>query len=216
MMKKLFFLLLIAVLLFPFLIGCEKEPDIDVTIDYDKVKDECRLAVLSCSYHNVLKTTKEKTKFIFWKADCEYLIEYDGEYKIGIDADKLNVEMKGKKGNKVIVEINMPQAILAEDPTIDRESFKEYAFRYIKDDIIQPSEKFDLTNDELSTLIREAQAEMRETIEKDKINYSYAVNLAKNKIENYIYEVGNQIGVTYEIKWKGNMNDEKAVENENG
>lgn len=214
MMKKGLLILLMVSLIFSSLIGCEKEPDIDVTIDYDKVKDECGLAVLSCSYHNMLKTTKGKTKFVFWKDECEYLIEYDGAYEIGIDTDKLNVEMKGKKGDKVVVEINEPVAFLMRDPTVDQESFKKYDFRYIIDGIIQPSENFDLTNDDVSTLINEAQKEMRATIEKEKINYAYAVTLAKRKIENYIQEVGNQIGVTYEIKWKGNRIDEKTAESE--
>lgn len=163
----------------------DKQPEIS------QVRAICNLATLKTYYHNVAKLEKSKD-WIFQK-DRELWIEYTGIATIGIDMSK--VEMK-IDGNKVIV--SLPKAkLLSID--IDEEKINEDSYFYSKDNIVFKNQ---ITAEEQTQAINEAQTNMKNSVEEDSQLLKRAQERAKDLIAQYITQLGEISEINYAIEWQ--------------
>lgn len=157
-----------------------------------QIRSICELATLECYYHNVAKSTKTKGTGLAHVGEKErkFWIEYTGVAKIGIDMSDVNMKVDGTS-----VEITIPGAKILEKEvkTID------------EDDYISTSDswfnKNQITADEQTQAVNDAQNEMVAAVEKNKALLVSAQERAKTLIENYVTQLGEAAGVEYQITW---------------
>ena len=162
-----------------------KQPEIS------QVRAICNLATLKTYYHNVAKIEKSKSWVL--QKDRELWIEYTGIATIGIDMSM--VEMK-VEGNKVIV--SLPKAkLLSMD--IDDEKINEDSYFYSKDNLVFKNQ---ITGEEQTQAINEAQINMKENVEENSQLLKMAQERAKDLIEQYITQLGKLSRTNYNIEWQ--------------
>ena len=146
--------------------------------DLAQIRSICDLATLECYYHNVAKSTKEKGSGLAHLGEKErkFWIEYTGVVKIGIEMSDVKMDVNGTS-----VQITIPRAKIfqPEVKTID------------VDDYIATSDswfnKNQITAEEQTQAVNEAQDEMVAAVEKNKTLLAGAQERAKTLIENYMY-----------------------------
>lgn len=161
--------------------------------DLAQIRSICDLATLECYYHNVAKSTKEKGSGLAHLGEKErkFWIEYTGVVKIGIEMSDVKMDVNGTS-----VQITIPGAKIfqPEVKTID------------VDDYIATSDswfnKNQITAEEQTQAVNEAQDEMVAAVEKNKTLLAGAQDRAKTLIENYITQLGEATGVEYQVTWK--------------
>lgn len=167
----------------------KKKPEIS------QIRDICNLATLECYYNNVAKskkTSKEGLMHIGEK-DRTFWIEYTGIARLGIDISKVKIDVNQ---NNVIV--TMPKAEIIGDPTIESKSLGEESFLISKDGLNRNK----ITADDQTHAISLAQEDMKEKLSKNELLLLRAQNRAKALIENYINQLGEISGVSYNIAWE--------------
>lgn len=192
MVNKLLCLSLASVLSLVTLVGCqEAEKD----VDFSNAQYIAELATLECSYHNVARFNRPSDNWLpfdFGEIGKKQMwFEYSGIVRFGIDATK--VEVSEPDANNVVT-ITIPQAQVLGDPDVDVES--------MSDPIISTGWFTDLTTEEKNSAFSEAQAKMLETASGDDALLSQARERAKTLLEQYVKNVGKEVGETYTITWK--------------
>lgn len=206
-MKKLFSIFLVLSLLFA-MAGCNSKPKeepkkAEATIEVDEMRAIANLATVDCYFHNVAKSDREMNPawYQFWeKKNMRFWVEYDGKVTIGIDVNKLKVEV----GENNVVTITMPNAVVL-DATVNEQSLTSESF-YFDPKAKKPSPE------EQTEAFKQAQSNMRETAEKNTVLMANAKANAKELLRNYVDSVGEAVGIQYTIEWKDIDDPSKAAE----
>ena len=199
--KKLSILFITSIMLFS-MTGCSMKNDsaqIDIPMEepnISQMKSVCELATLECFYHNTAKLDTPG-KFLFWNTNKKLWIEYSGVVTIGIDISSLDMKMKNNT-----VTITMPDAKVLSS-RIDETSLTENSF-YAESKGIGGSSigAGKITAEDQSQAFEEAQKNMQEEAQKDATLLLQAKGRAQTLLQNYVKNIGEAIGVEYDIQWK--------------
>lgn len=184
MLKKIILIVMSALIVFSFSACGKKEAD------FSEIKAICELATLKCYYHNTSELRQESTGIGKYLGKIGYKkawIEYDGIVKLGIDASLVRIEPDGNT-----VKVYVPAAtILSTD--VDVESITE--------SVSETGWFTKITTEERADTQKAAQDDMRTKAEGNTALLLQASQRAKTTIRDYITNVGNLIGVEYQIEW---------------
>ena len=196
-------LLLLAVVL---LIPGNKTEDRTIELsEYSSVSDICELATLRSFYHNVVvyeekpdDATKVISDIFTWPFNGllktgykQFWLEYSGVVDIGIDlkSDRILINNPDAGG---VVDVYVPDAkVLNVDA--DETSFSE--------PLDETGLFASITAKERSDAYAAAQESMRHEAENDQALLRRAKNNAKILLEQYILNLGREMGVKYTIHW---------------
>ena len=171
------------------LVGCQGKVDARFS-GYQEVAD---LATETCYYHNVAEIRNDGTDYLFGLVNVGYKkvwFEYRGSVDLGIDVSKVSIDGPDEKG---IVTIAIPPAQVIGTPKVDDTSFSEL---YSDTGLITPITLVDQTE-----AYKSAQSEMRAQAENDASLLLRARERAKTLLGQYVKNVGEAQGETYEIKF---------------
>lgn len=169
--------------------GKKKEaPKEDLSLT--QMKSICELATLKCYYHNVAKITKEKD-VLWWDTTAELWIEYSGIVKLGVDITNLDMQVDGNQ-----VTITMPKAKVL-SCQVDQTSLDKDSYYTNREGL--GAEK--INADDQTEAIKTAQENMLENVQSDESLLQQAQNRAQDLLEQYVKNVGNAIGKTYEVSF---------------
>lgn len=186
-------LILACTLLFS---GCgEKKEQTDteqntVELSVSQMQSVCELATLECYYHNTARFDSEK-KVLFWNTSKKLWIEYSGIVQVGIDFSKLEMRVEGN-----IVTITIPEAKVLKCQ-VDDSSLSADTFYSETKGLFSGS----IGAEEQTAAFQAAQEGMQETVQEDKALLLQARVRAQTLLENYVKNVGEAMGVHYEVKW---------------
>ena len=193
-MRRKSVIFIISVLILVTLSGCAtkkkaevKEPDIA------QIRNICNMATLQCYYHNVAKSEKAVEKGIsHWgEKDRKFWIEYTGIANLGIDMSKVQMKVEGTD-----IEVTLPTAELL-NISIDEQTLNDNSYLSSADGL----NKNEITADDQTAAINEAQQKMKETVQGNTALLLSAQNRAKVLIENYLKQLGEVSDIEYNIKW---------------
>lgn len=170
------------------LTGCtEKKKE----ADFSGIAAVCELATLKCYYHNVAKAETEASGLFKWLGTGYKKIwtEYSGVVELGIDVNRVSVSRPDSRG---VVKIAIPDAeILNVD--LDEASMRE--------PLTDTGFLTKITKEEETAALAEAQKNMEETARSNGALLIQAKERAKNVIEGYVKNVGEQLGEEYTVEW---------------
>lgn len=170
----------------------EKKEEND-TVDFSAVTKICELSTLRCYYHNVAELKKDPDglfQYGWFKYGYKKLwMEYTGIIEVGIDVDQVEVNEPDENN---VVYVYVPDAKIT-NVSADENSMSEP---------ISESGKFtEITSEDQNNAFTQAQSEMQKKAEDDASILNRAKSNAKKLIEQYIINVGDQIGEKYTVKW---------------
>ncbi len=172
--------------------GCTSSKEEAAKAELSNVRSVCELATLQCYYHNVAKGETEAWDFLkeFLKLGYKKVwTEYDGVVTVGIDASEVTVSQPDDNG---VVQVHIPEAQIL-GVTIDTDS--------ISDTITDQGLFETITTEEKTLAFAEAQSAMQEAAEENNSLLSQAYDRAQRVIENYIINVGKEVGEDYTVQW---------------
>ena len=115
--------------------------------------------------------------------------EYSGIVELGIDVNKVSISKPDDKG---VVKVTIPDAeILNVD--LDEDSMSE--------PLTDTGFMTKITKEEETAALAEAQNDMEETAQENTALLAQAKERAKNLIEGYVKNIGEQIGEAYTVEW---------------
>lgn len=166
----------------------EEAPKEDLSLT--QMKSICELATLKCYYHNVAKITKEKD-VLWWDTTAELWIEYSGIVKLGVDITNLDMQVDGNQ-----VTITMPKAKVL-SCQVDQTSLDKDSYYTNREGL--GAEK--INADDQTEAIKTAQENMLENVQSDESLLQQAEQRAQELLEQYVKNVGNAMGKTYEVSF---------------
>lgn len=191
-MKKIISLLLtLAILLSLCACGNSAAPTAPQEPKITQMRTICELATMNCYYHNVAKYFEENATKGFLgigKQDKKFWVEYSGEVTIGIDATLVTLTVSGDQ-----VTITIPPAKVL--------GAKVYSDSLTADSYIIDKDSADITAEDQTNVFENAQADMLEQASNDHLLLFNAQQRAQMLLEDYVTNIGNAIGVTYQITW---------------
>lgn len=160
-----------------------------------QIKAICELSTLECKYHNVAKGEKAKGEGLshFGEKDRKYWIEYEGVVKLGVDMSKVTMKMDGTD-----VIITMPEAEI-QSINIVESSFNKYSVISSEDALFNKNK---ITAEDQKAIVVKAQEEMETKVLENTDLMDRAQGRAKTLIANYIYNLGQETGVEYNVVWE--------------
>lgn len=170
------------------LFGCAQEEQPDLS-GYRRIAE---LATLDCTYHNVAEIYNDGTDIIFGinVGYKKVWFEYDGRIKVGIDASKVKVDGPDPNG---VVTIAVPDAEVLGLPDVDVASFSDL---YYEKGLLT-----EITTDEQADALKAAQDNMVQSVESNAQIMTRSKERAKELLEQYVKNVGEAIGKTYEVRF---------------
>ena len=189
-MKKIISILLVFMLAFSCM-ACAKttEPKQEIVPQASQMKAICELATMKCYYHNVAKYTREDAAgILWWKKDRRFWIEYDGIVTMGIDASLVDIEVD----NDTVTITIPPAKVLGFE--VDETTLNE-------DSYIVDTKSAKVKAEHQTEAFKQAQDHMKEEAEKDTLLLANAQQRAQKLLEDYVNNIGNCVGKTYNIKW---------------
>lgn len=184
-------LLMIASLLALCACGDASVPPATEEPQITQMRTICELATMDCYYHNVAKYyEKDADKGIlgFGKKDKKFWVEYSGEVTIGLDATLVALQVSGDQ-----VTITIPPAKVL--------GAKVYSDSLTTDSYIIDKDSADITAEDQTRVFENAQADMLAQASNDHLLLFNAQQRAQMLLEDYVTNIGNAIGVTYQINW---------------
>lgn len=196
---------LALILLIP---GRKEEPKTFKLSESFSVNDICELATLRSYYHNVAVyeekpegAAKVISDILTWPFNQwlktgykQFWLEYSGIVEIGIDLKKDRIQINNPDAGGV-VDIYVPDArILNVDA--DESSFSE--------PLDETGLFTSITAKERSDAYAVAQENMRKEAENDQALLRRAKNNAKILLEQYIINLGKEMGIEYTVNWVDN------------
>ena len=184
-------LLMIASLLALCACGDASVPPVTEEPQITQMRTICELATMDCYYHNVAKYyEKDADKGIlgFGKKDKKFWVEYSGEVTIGLDATLVALQVSGDQ-----VTITIPPAKVL--------GAKVYSDSLSNDSYIIDKDSADITAEDQTRVFENAQADMLAQASNDHLLLFNAQQRAQMLLEDYVTNIGNAIGVTYQINW---------------
>lgn len=185
MRKKIIILMLLGTI---FCSSCARgEEKVARAPQITQMKAICELATLECYYHHVAKVDqKDVERFLLWDKDLHFWVEYEGKVKIGIDTSLVKIEVNDNK-----VDITLPPAYMQEYTV---ESFAEDAIVVAKDSVKVTAEL------EVEAM-KLAKEEIKNLISEEKALLESARQRAQKLLSEYVKNIGEQLGIQYEITW---------------
>ena len=160
-------------------------------LNLGQLKSVCELATLECYYHNTAKSSTDK-KILFWNTNKKLWMEYSGIVKIGIDISRLDLDISGQ-----VVTITLPEAKVI-SCKVDDASLSEDTFYTEQTGLgAEP-----ITAQDQTDAFAKAQQTMLEEVEKDESLLFQAQERARTLLLHYVKNIGDTIGIEYEVKWK--------------
>lgn len=193
-MRRKSFLFLMVLFILCMLIGCASREQIEAPEpELAQIRNICNMATLQCYYHNVAKSEKAAEKGIsHWgEKDRKFWIEYTGIANLGIDMSKVQMKIEGTD-----IEVTLPNAELL-NISIDEQTLNDNSYLSSADGL----NKNEITADDQTAAINEAQQKMKETVQGNTALLLSAQNRAKVLIENYLKQLGEVSDIEYNIKW---------------
>ena len=184
-------LLMIASLLALCACGAASVPPATEETQITQMRTICELATMDCYYHNLAKYyEKDADKGIlgFGKKDKKFWVEYSGEVTIGLDATLVALQVSGDQ-----VTITIPPAKVL--------GAKVYSDSLTTDSYIIDKDSADITAEDQTRVFENAQADMLAQASNDHLLLFNAQQRAQMLLEDYVTNIGNAIGVTYQINW---------------
>ncbi len=168
-----------------------KNAEISEFAAVDKI---CELATLKCYYHDVAEYEKQ-AEGLFKYRPFKYgykkvWIEYDGIVEVGIDVNEVQVSEPDRKG---VVSIYIPDAKVL-NVSADKDTMSE--------PLIDKGIFTTITAEDKNKAFADAQATMQKNAESDRSILVQAKNNAKELLEQYIINVGEQMGRKYTVEWR--------------
>lgn len=148
----------------------------------------CDLATLEVYYHNVARYNRA-SDLPFNIGYKRMWFEYSGIVEIGINANKVTISEPDENG---VVAIFVPQAEIL-DVNIDEDS--------ITDPVVETGPLTDLSTEEKTEALSNAQTGMEEEADKDDTLKYQARKRAKDLLESYVQNTGDLIGKRYTVEW---------------
>lgn len=183
----LFFVVTIALGIF--IIGYEKpEKDSKRKADFSGITKICELATLRCFYHNTTELRQDATG-LFNYGYKKLWMEYTGIIEVGIDADQVKVE---KPDENNVVKVSVPEAKIL-NVTADTASMSQ--------PITDTGIFTKITTEDQDEAFSQAQEDMEQEAKENQSILARGQDNAKKLIEEYIVNVGRQIGETYTVEW---------------
>lgn len=206
-MKKIISLVLIVAMSL-FIVACSdsgSDEKQEVKPQATQMRSICELATMQCYYHNVAKYyEKDADGILWWMKDRKFWVEYSGIVTIGIDTSLVTMKIDGDE-----VTITIPPAKVfgckVDESTLTTDSFI----------VAQDSAPVEAKHQ--TEAFKQAQAKMCEAAENDTVLLSNAQERAKKLLEDYVTNIGNSIGKTYNITWvyiKDDADSDKTDSNE--
>lgn len=191
-MKKIISALLLCVLVLT-MVACGKSPaTIPAEPEIVQMRAICELSTMKCYYHNVAKYFDEDASKGFLgigKKDKHFWVEYSAEVELGIDASLVTMEISDTQ-----VTITIPPAKVLDKPKVYSESLSKESYIIAKDSA-------DVTAQDETTVLADAQEDIKALAEADKTLLTNAQDRAKMLLEDYVTNIGKVTGVDYSIKW---------------
>ena len=184
-------LLMIASLLALCACGDASVPPATEEPQITQMRTICELATMDCYYHNVAKYYEkdaEKGILGLGKKDKKFWVEYSGEVTIGLDATLVALQVSGDQ-----VTITIPPAKVL--------GAKVYSDSLTTDSYIIDKGSADITAEDQTRVFENAQADMLAQASNDHLLLFNAQQRAQMLLEDYVTNIGNAIGVTYQINW---------------
>ena len=184
-------LLMIASLLALCACGDASVPPATEEPQITQMRTICELATMDCYYHNVAKYYEkdaEKGILGLGKKDKKFWVEYSGEVTIGLDATLVALQVSGDQ-----VTITIPPAKVL--------GAKVYSDSLTTDSYIIDKDSADITAEDQTRVFENAQAYMLAQASNDHLLLFNAQQRAQMLLEDYVTNIGNAIGVTYQINW---------------
>ena len=184
-------LLMIASLLALCACGDASVPPATEEPQITQMRTICELATMDCYYHNVAKYYEkdaEKGSLGLGKKDKKFWVEYSGEVTIGLDATLVALQVSGDQ-----VTITIPPAKVL--------GAKVYSDSLTTDSYIIDKDSADITAEDQTRVFENAQADMLAQASNDHLLLFNAQQRAQMLLEDYVTNIGNAIGVTYQINW---------------
>lgn len=189
MRKGLRLFLFLAITISCIACGKKESKTSDVKPEAAQMRNICELATMDCYYHNVAKyDEKDASGFLWWKKDRKFWVEYAGVVRIGVDVSKISMEVQEN-----IVTITIPEAKVL-SCTIDEATLTEDSFI-----VADGSAKVEAEHQ--TEVFKDAQEKMEKAAKENTVILANAQQRAQNLLEDYVKNIGNSIGKTYEIKW---------------
>ena len=179
----------------------EKQGEND-KVDFSGVTKICELSTLRCYYHNVAELKKDPDgiyKYGWFQYGYKKLfMEYTGTIEVGIDVDQVEVHEPDEKN---VVYVYVPDARIT-TVSADEESMSKP---------ISDTGKFtEITVEDQNKAFKDAQSNMQKEAEADASILNRAKSNAKKLIEQYIINVGEQIGEQYTVEWLDEPSNSKV------
>lgn len=185
-MKKIISVILIAVMSFS-LVACSNNKEMEPQAA--QMKSICELATMKCYYHNVAKYMHDDVAgALWWKKDRKFWVEYSGVVTIGIDTSLVKIEVDDEN-----VTITIPPAKVL-GCKVDEKTLTEDSFIIAKN-----SAKIEAEHQ--TEAFKDAQAKMKEDASNDTVLLANAQQQAQKLLEDYVNNIGDCTGKTYNIKW---------------
>ena len=191
-------LLLALCLALVFLTGCSKSQN-QLSLEERKIRQMSQLSTIKCKTHAYLEASQDETSWFIkiFNPDqaYHYIAEYDGEFSVGIDFNGLTVN---EDTSEVTVTISKPHII---DLNINNETLSDYPVLVFDEDRVYLEQR-KLPINEYSSMLAEAQKELKEYVERNRLNYDAAEANAKQLIENYIMQIANLNKKEYHVRFE--------------
>lgn len=187
------------------LVGCsmkknQEEPEkTPIKLETSQMQAVCELATLECYYHNTAKFDSEK-QVLFWNTSKRLWIEYSGIVKVGIDLSKFDMSLDGN-----VVTIAIPDAKVL-GCEVDDASLSEDTF-YSETKGLGSGK---VGADDQTKAFQAAQEGMLAAVQEDESLLLQAKVRAQTLLENYVKNIGDAIGIDYEIRWETVEEDETS------
>ena len=172
-----------------YIIGYEKPvKETKKKADFSGITKICELATLKCFYHNTTELRQDATG-LFDYGYKKLWMEYTGVIEVGIDADQVKVSEPDANN---VVKVSIPDAKIL-NVTADTDSMSH--------PITDTGIFTKITTEDQDKAFSQAQQDMEEEAKEDQSILSRGQDNAKKLIEEYIVNVGEEIGETYTVEW---------------
>ena len=178
-------------LLFHFLLKPDNSKNEEYWFNIEMVEE---LTTAKCKYHVV--TIHEKEGSFLGLEDQYAWFEYDVEVNAGINMDQVKIEEPTKDG---VVKIHLPPSTIQSTNEIKGSK---------KNPVRDLGLLAELTVEKEDSIIRKATEKLKNEKQMKEVLRAARDN-AKNVLEQYVKEIGKQMGKTYKVEWVEVLEEEK-------
>jgi len=191
-LKHIAILFVLATLLAVPIAGCSSQQPKD--LDLSNVRQVAKLSTLECTYHSVARYGNQANEIpinfinVGYK---KYWFEYDANVEVGVDA--MQIELVDVPKGDGVVTMTMPEAEVLTQPNIIEVS--------MTDPITDKGFITEITDEDKKKALEDAQQEIRDKANGDDALKFQARERAKDVVEQYVKNVGNELGYKYTVKF---------------